>query len=105
MTYCNASSQPTMLKDLLSATASQSISPQCWCQWTVGFYARHLTTYTMSITHQFNALTINLATTSCGSRTALVLLSVTLWMLELVIATPCLTANESPAARRPLRRA
>ncbi|KAF5878880.1 uncharacterized protein Bfra_001051 [Botrytis fragariae] len=66
MTYCNASSQPTMLKDSLSATASQSIPSKCWSQWTVGFYTRHLTTYRTSITHQFGYYFL-WAKTSVGS--------------------------------------
>ncbi|KAF7937959.1 uncharacterized protein EAE97_007755 [Botrytis byssoidea] len=36
MIYCDASSQPTTLDDLLSATASQSIPSQCWSRWTLG---------------------------------------------------------------------
>ncbi|KAF7857093.1 uncharacterized protein EAF02_011326 [Botrytis sinoallii] len=33
--YCDASSKPTTLDDLLSATASQSIPSQCWSRWTL----------------------------------------------------------------------
>ncbi|CCD56471.1 glycoside hydrolase family 71 protein [Botrytis cinerea T4] len=33
--YCDATSKPTTLDDLLSATDSQSISSQCWSRWTL----------------------------------------------------------------------